>query len=74
MAKCEQCGNEYENAFTVTMDGKDHTFDCFECAVTALAPQCPTCSCKIIGHGVTRRGTTFCCDHCARASHQAAGS
>lgn len=32
MAKCEVCGNDYDKSFTVTMGGKTHTFDAFECA------------------------------------------
>ena len=27
MAKCETCGNDYDKAFQVTMNGKSHTFD-----------------------------------------------
>src|SRR5687767_2857831 len=32
MAKCEVCGNEYDKTFTVTMAGRPHIFDSFECA------------------------------------------
>ncbi|HKB23086.1 MAG TPA: hypothetical protein VKC99_09940 [Methyloceanibacter sp.] len=28
------------------------TFDSFECAIQALAPACPNCGNRIIGHGV----------------------
>jgi hypothetical protein len=38
MAKCEVCGNEYDKSFTVTLGGRSHTFDSFECAIHALAP------------------------------------
>lgn len=68
MSRCEVCGNDYDKAFTVTMQGVDHTFDSFECAITALAPQCPHCNCKIIGHGVESQGEVFCCAHCAEHS------
>ena len=41
MAKCEVCGNDYDKAFTVrTHEGRNHTFDSFECAVHLLAPTC----------------------------------
>jgi hypothetical protein len=30
-----------------------------------LAPVCPHCNCKIIGHGVEADHTVFCCAHCA---------
>ena len=35
MAVCEQCGNDYANAFVITTNGKSHTFDCFECAIAS---------------------------------------
>ena len=38
MLKCETCGNEYDKAFTVVMDGESHAFDSFECAIERLAP------------------------------------
>ena len=37
MARCETCGNDYDKAFEVTMNGTTHTFDSFECAIHALA-------------------------------------
>jgi hypothetical protein len=66
--RCERCGNHYDKAFTVTMDGQSHMFDCFECAINALAPRCAHCNCMIIGHGVESRDRYFCCAHCAHAS------
>jgi Rieske Fe-S protein len=67
MAKCDVCGNDYDKAFTVrTHDGRNHTFDSFECAVHLLAPTCTHCGCRIIGHGVEDDGTFFCCAHCAQ--------
>lgn len=69
MGQCEVCGNEYDKAFQVTMPGGDpHTFDSFECAIHALAPECAHCSCKIIGHGVEAGGAFYCCAHCAGQS------
>jgi hypothetical protein len=68
MARCETCGNEYDKAFEVTMNGQPHTFDSFECAIQALAPQCEHCDCRIIGHGVEADGRMFCCAHCADAA------
>ena len=65
MARCETCGNDYDKAFEVVMDGKAHTFDSFECAIHALAPICSHCGCKIIGHGVQVHDSIFCCAHCA---------
>jgi len=70
MTPCEVCGNEYDKAFTVTMAGRAHTFDSFECAIHALAPACAHCGCKVVGHGVEQGGNVFCCAQCAR--HQGA--
>ena len=67
MARCDHCGNDYDKSFTVTSRGATHTFDSFECAIQALAPSCPHCGCRIIGHGVEEDGRIFCCVHCARA-------
>jgi nitrite reductase/ring-hydroxylating ferredoxin subunit len=67
MAKCEICENEYDKAFEVVVGGKSHVFDSFECAIHALAPRCPHCQCRVIGHGVEQDGQIFCCVHCARA-------
>jgi hypothetical protein len=67
MAKCETCGNDYDKSFEVIMAGKRHTFDSFECAIQALAPNCAHCKTRIIGHGVEARGTFYCCVHCAEA-------
>ena len=66
MATCEVCGNDYDKSFTVTAGGRSHTFDSFECAIHALAPECPHCGCKVVGHGVEKDGTVYCCVHCAR--------
>lgn len=65
MAQCEVCGNEYDKAFEVVMGGTSHTFDSFECAIAALAPNCAHCGCRIIGHGVEANGEYYCCAHCA---------
>ncbi|PYJ46408.1 MAG: hypothetical protein DME85_10895 [Verrucomicrobia bacterium] len=68
MATCEVCENEYDKAFEVIVAGKHHTFDSFECAIHALAPVCPRCQCRVVGHGVEADGQIFCCVHCARTA------
>ena len=65
MPVCETCGNDYDKAFQIVVQGKSHTFDSFECAIQALAPTCAHCGCKVIGHGVEADGRIFCCAHCA---------
>lgn len=64
---CEKCGNQYDKVFTIVMDGEHHVFDCFECAISKLAPHCTHCNTLIIGHGFEAKGNFFCCAHCAKA-------
>jgi len=66
MKSCEVCHNQYENIFEVILKGKTHLFDSFECAIFALAPICHHCKCKVIGHGVEKKGIIYCSAHCAR--------
>jgi len=61
MAQCDVCGNDYDKTFRVTKEGRTMTFDSFECAIHAMAPQCAHCHCHIVGHGVEARGTIYCC-------------
>ena len=66
MAICDNCGNDYYNTFEVHIDGEIHTFDCFECAIHMLAPDCSTCETRIIGHGIESESEDiYCCAHCA---------
>jgi hypothetical protein len=66
--ECEVCGNEYDKAIEIVVNGISHYFDSFECAIHALAPRCEHCDCRIIGHGVEAGGVMFCCAHCAEMS------
>jgi hypothetical protein len=66
MALCSTCGNEYAHTFMVKMDGQAHHFDCFECAIQKLAPRCRRCGIPVIGHGVEKGSSIYCCAHCAR--------
>ncbi|HTF91170.1 MAG TPA: hypothetical protein VK843_22330 [Planctomycetota bacterium] len=68
MGPCETCGNTYDKAFEVVLNGQRHVFDSFECAIHALAPTCSHCHCRIIGHGVESPGALYCCAHCAAKS------
>jgi hypothetical protein len=66
MAKCDVCGNDYDNAFKIVQGSREMTFDSLECAAHAMAPRCHHCECRILGHGVEAGGHVFCCAHCAR--------
>ncbi len=68
MARCDVCGNDYDKAFRVELGGNQHTFDSFECAIQALAPNCETCGVKIVGHGIESGGSMYCCAPCAEKS------
>ncbi len=68
MAICDVCGNDYDKAFQVTQQGRTGTFDSFECAIQAFAPECAHCGCRIIGHGVESDQAMYCCAHCAKHS------
>jgi hypothetical protein len=65
MAQCEVSGNNYDRPLQITVDGKSHTFDSFECAIHVLAPTCAHCKCRVIGHGIEANGKVYCCAHCA---------
>ena len=69
MATCDVCGNDYDKTMRIEVSGGGSgTFDSFECAIHALAPQCAHCDCRVIGHGVEAGGTIYCCAHCASHS------
>ncbi|MEH2553855.1 formamidopyrimidine-DNA glycosylase [Bradyrhizobium algeriense] len=62
---CEGGHHGYK-VFQVTMNGEAHTFDSFEYAIHALTPTCDHCGIRIVGHGLEKAGTFFCCEHCAQ--------
>lgn len=66
--ECSVCGNSYDRTMEITVGNRGPLiFDSFECAIQALAPTCPNCGTRVVGHGVeTADGTIFCCAHCAR--------
>src|SRR3546814_15561750 len=59
MAKCDQCGNDYDKSFAIMRDSQTWTFDSFECAIQTLAPRCEHCGCRIIGHGLEQDGIMY---------------
>jgi hypothetical protein len=67
MPVCDVCGNAYDKSFQVIVSNvTTRTFDCFECAIHALAPTCAHCGCRVIGHGMESEGVFYCCAHCAK--------
>jgi len=69
--RCDVCGNDYDKAFQFIQGDRRWTFDSFECAIEAAAPRCAHCECRVIGHGLEKDGSIYCCAHCA--SHAGAG-
>jgi hypothetical protein len=67
MPICETCGNDYDKTFAVILNGDEHVFDSFECAIQALAPTSAHCGVRIVGHGSEANGMIFCCAHCAES-------
>jgi len=72
MSQCEICGNEYDKPLEIVVNGISHYFDCFECAIHGLAPECDHCGCKIIGHSVEASGNFYCCANFAHEEGVAA--
>ena len=66
MGRCATCGGEYNRTMDIRLNGLTSTYDCFECAIHALAPTCEHCGCRVIAHGVERDGKIFCCTYCAK--------
>ena len=66
-AFCDTCGFETEEPLKIIYHDMHSDFCCFECAITALAPECQHCHCKVIGHGAYGPDDTiFCSHHCAQ--------
>ena len=66
MATCDTCGNEFDEMLHIEHNGESYQFDCFECAIAEMAPQCASCGTAVIGHGLGTGSQVFCCAHCAR--------
>lgn len=66
MARCDSCGHDYDKPLQVTYQGKDYSFDTFQCAIHMLAPICRGCGCKVLGQGLAHGEDIYCCAHCAR--------
>ena len=68
LKQCMVCGNDYDKLIEIKYKNETQLFDCFECAIQALAPRCNSCGINIIGHGAEVGETIFCSAHCARKS------
>lgn len=67
MPVCDGCGRDAPVArtFTVAVGENVGRFDSVQCAITVMAPRCPRCCCRVLGHGADgHHGLIFCCEHC----------
>ena len=64
--RCDVCGNDYDKPMNVEYNGEQYVFDCFECAVSELAPTCANCGTRVMGHGMEAGDEMYCSAHCAR--------
>lgn len=65
MTVCSTCRLETREPLIINYHNKNVYYCCFECAITALAPACRQCRCKVIGHGTYgSNGEIFCSHHC----------
>jgi len=55
MGLCDGCRNDYDKAFTIIQGDLKGTFDSFECAIHALAPECAHCAKKAGVTGIDDR-------------------
>jgi hypothetical protein len=66
--RCECCGGELgPHPVGLRYRGRESVFCSFGCAVVQAAPACCACGTKVLGHGVTVAGRTYCSQHCAHA-------
>jgi hypothetical protein len=64
--RCECCGGELgPHPVGLRYRGRDSVFCSFGCAVVQAAPACYACGAKVLGHGVSDDGRTFCSQACA---------
>lgn len=68
MARCEVCGNDYDKAFVVTLEGSEHTFDSFGAPSTPWPPSATTAAAGWLGMGSKVTAKSICCAHCAQES------
>lgn len=68
---CEHCGKLVADLMEIRFQGRTRVFDCFECAIHAMAPPCRHCGSRVIGHSIQAEGRMFCSPHCAEAERTA---
>lgn len=67
--ECENCGQLHDKPFVLIKDGKEHTFDSFECAIDFIAPRCFHCNKLVIGREIHQDGEIYCSPDCSNETH-----
>lgn len=67
--ECENCGQKHDNPLLIIKNGKEHTFDSFECAISFIAPRCFHCNQIILGKETQHEGESYCSVACSREVH-----
>jgi hypothetical protein len=67
--ECENCGQLHDKPFVIIKDGREHTFDSFECAIDFIAPRCFHCNKLVIGREIYQDGEIFCSPDCSNETH-----
>lgn len=65
-ATCVGCGLNIEKDYILFINGKEFTFDSFECAINFVAPRCAQCNCIIMGQGIEHADQYFCNSFCSK--------
>lgn len=68
MSTCYSCRSKRQNTFRIFLkNGRSFEFDCFECAIRALAPHCQRCGLEVLDRGIEVGESIFCGVPCAWA-------
>lgn len=66
---CLNCGNSHDPLMTITYGRLSGEFDCFACAINALAPRCTLCGQPVTEH-VTVIDQDVYCGNCAALAQE----
>lgn len=63
-ARCEKCGLNIEKDYILFINGKEFTFDSYDCAVNFVAPRCAHCNSIIAHREIKHREEAYCSQYC----------
>lgn len=65
MGVCDECGNEYDEAFEVRLQGQPESFDSLACALEAMTPRCAHCDARVEEPAASWGDRVYCSPNCA---------